>query len=110
MSGIDGLNRRAYQRIPEGDSYEPYVSALEEPAEFTVRAACTGVLFGVFFRSGKCLPRIAVRSHHFDLDSCGSYDGGCVQDSPGDGKDKEQSWKLIPRKPSARHQAQWPVV
>ena len=49
MNGTDGLNRRAYEPIPEGESYEPYVPALEEPAEFTVKAACTGVLFGILF-------------------------------------------------------------
>jgi putative OPT family oligopeptide transporter len=44
-----GLSQKAYEPIPEGESYEPYVSASESPLEFTVKAAVAGIVFGILF-------------------------------------------------------------
>lgn len=44
-----GLSQSAYQPIAEGSAYEPYVSASEEPLEFTLKAAVSGILLGILF-------------------------------------------------------------
>lgn len=44
-----GLSRQAYEPIPEGEEYEPFVPATESPLEFTVKAAVAGILFGILF-------------------------------------------------------------
>jgi putative OPT family oligopeptide transporter len=51
MSGADasGLSDKAYRELGEGEAYEPYVAAVESPAEFTLRAIGLGVLFGIVF-------------------------------------------------------------
>jgi putative OPT family oligopeptide transporter len=45
----DGLSQKAYVPIAEGDSYDPFVSASESPAEFTFKAVGLGILFGIVF-------------------------------------------------------------
>jgi putative OPT family oligopeptide transporter len=47
--GRRGLGRQAYEPLPEGGSYEPYVAARESPLELTARAVIPGVAFGVLF-------------------------------------------------------------
>jgi len=49
MNQKKGLHPRAHEPIPEGESYEPYVSPSESPLEFTVKAAGAGILFGILF-------------------------------------------------------------
>ena len=51
MDKIDktGLSRQAYEPIPEGQSYEPFVPATESPSEFTLKAVLAGILFGIIF-------------------------------------------------------------
>ena len=49
MSRKRGLSRQAYEPLPEGKSYEPYVPASESLAEFTIKAVLPGVVFGVLF-------------------------------------------------------------
>jgi putative OPT family oligopeptide transporter len=49
MSRKQGLSRQAYEPLPEGKEYDPYVSPQEETAEFTLKALLAGVLFGVIF-------------------------------------------------------------
>ena len=49
MTRKEGLSSRAYEPIADGASYEPYIAADEALAEFTVKAAVAGVLFGVVF-------------------------------------------------------------
>jgi len=44
-----GLSRQAYEPIPEGGSYEPFVAAGESPPEFTFKAVLAGILFGIIF-------------------------------------------------------------
>ena len=44
-----GLSKRAYEPIPEGGHYDPYVPPAESPAEFTFKAGLAGVLFGILF-------------------------------------------------------------
>lgn len=44
-----GLSRQAYEPLPPGQSYEPYVPASQEPLEITVRAMVVGIVFGVIF-------------------------------------------------------------
>ncbi len=45
-----GLSSDAYEAI-DGEKYKPYVAPRESMAEFTVRAALSGVFFGVIFGS-----------------------------------------------------------
>lgn len=45
----DGLSRQAYVPVEEGEQYDPFVSASESPAEFTVKAVGLGILFGIVF-------------------------------------------------------------
>jgi putative OPT family oligopeptide transporter len=45
----DGLSKKAYAPIAEGDSYDPFVPANESPAEFTLKGVGLGILFGIIF-------------------------------------------------------------
>jgi putative OPT family oligopeptide transporter len=45
----EGLSRQAYEPVPEGQSYEPFVPANQSPAEFTLKAILAGILFGIIF-------------------------------------------------------------
>ena len=45
----EGLSRQAYEPVPEGQSYEPFVPASQSPAEFTLKAILAGILFGIVF-------------------------------------------------------------
>ena len=45
----EGLSPLAYDELPEGQEYEPYVSAAESPTEFTIKAVGAGIVFGVLF-------------------------------------------------------------
>ena len=49
MAQAKGLSSTAYTRLPEGQSYEPYVSPQSSQAEFTVKALGFGILFGIVF-------------------------------------------------------------
>ena len=49
MTEKQGLSHRAYEPIPPGESYEPYVSPDSSPAELTGKAVFFGILFGVVF-------------------------------------------------------------
>jgi len=44
-----GLTEQAYQPIPPGKEYEPYVPSSESPSEFTIKSILTGILFGILF-------------------------------------------------------------
>jgi putative OPT family oligopeptide transporter len=44
-----GLSRQAYEPIPPGESYRPFVPAGDTPAEFTLKAVIAGILFGILF-------------------------------------------------------------
>jgi len=43
------LDRMAYEPVPEGKKYEPYVPATQSPLEFSIRAILAGILFGILF-------------------------------------------------------------
>ena len=45
----EGLSRQAYEPVPEGQSYAPFVPASQSPAEFTLKAILAGILFGIIF-------------------------------------------------------------
>jgi len=45
----NGLSQKAYVPVAEGDSYDPFVSAGESPAEFTLKSVGLGILFGIIF-------------------------------------------------------------
>ncbi len=47
--GARRLGRYAYDPVPEGEEYEPYVPASDSPSEFTLRAVLTGCLLGIVF-------------------------------------------------------------
>ncbi len=49
MSDEKGLSRAAYEPIPEGETYKPYVSPDESLQEFTLKAVIAGILFGIVF-------------------------------------------------------------
>ena len=49
MADKQGLSRRAYEPIPPGESYDPYVSPADSPAEFTAKAVFFGIIFGILF-------------------------------------------------------------
>ncbi len=49
MSDKEGLSAQAYEPIPEGGRYEPYISSSESPLEFTLKAVIPGIIFGVCF-------------------------------------------------------------
>lgn len=45
----DGLSPLAYEELPEGVEYDPYVAASESPQELTFKALGAGILFGIVF-------------------------------------------------------------
>ena len=49
MAQQNGLNPKAYVPLKEGESYQPYVPAQENIAEFTFKAVGLGVIFGIIF-------------------------------------------------------------
>lgn len=49
MAKKEGLSRQAYEELPPGQQYKPYVGAQEAPAEFTLKAIVFGIFFGVVF-------------------------------------------------------------
>ncbi len=49
MSDKPGLNRHAYEPLPEGQSYSPYVPPSENLLEFTIKSAVPGIMFGILF-------------------------------------------------------------
>ncbi len=49
QTGRVGLSPTAYTEIPEGQSYEPYVNPSTVQAEFTLKAAIAGIVFGILF-------------------------------------------------------------
>ena len=49
VSDKKGLDPKAYTILKEGEQYQPYVSAEESPAEFTLKSIVLGVLFGIIF-------------------------------------------------------------
>ncbi len=44
-----GLDESAYRPLGEGETYPPYVPAVESPAETTIRAVAAGIVFGILF-------------------------------------------------------------
>ncbi|MEE9295654.1 MAG: oligopeptide transporter, OPT family [Phycisphaerae bacterium] len=49
MGRREGLSDQAYEPLPKGERYQPYIGAEESPLEFTVKAAIPGIVFGVVF-------------------------------------------------------------
>ncbi len=49
MDRRQGLSQQAYEPLPEGQSYDPYVPASERIFEFTLKAAVPGIIFGILF-------------------------------------------------------------
>jgi len=49
MTSKNGLSRRAYEPLPEGETYDPYVASGESLPEFTIKAIVAGILFGIAF-------------------------------------------------------------
>ena len=49
MSDKAGLSHNAYEPLPKGESYSPYVPASENLLEFTIKAAVPGIMFGILF-------------------------------------------------------------
>ncbi len=49
MSQKLGLSQKAYDPVPDGESYEPYIAASESPLEFTVKSIVAGIFFGILF-------------------------------------------------------------
>lgn len=45
----DGLSQQAYVPLAEGQQYEPFVSADDSLAEFTLKAVGLGIVFGIIF-------------------------------------------------------------
>jgi putative OPT family oligopeptide transporter len=43
------LSKRAYEPIPDNETYDPYVPATESPLEGTAKAVVAGIFFGVLF-------------------------------------------------------------
>ncbi len=44
-----GLDKSAFEPVPEGQSYQPYVPASESLLEFSARSVITGIFFGILF-------------------------------------------------------------
>jgi putative OPT family oligopeptide transporter len=44
-----GLSLKAYRELHEGESYEPYHPASENPVEFSFKSMFFGILFGIIF-------------------------------------------------------------
>ena len=53
MKKSNGLGRQAFEALPEGQEYQPFVPASESPMEFTLKAVLPGVLFGILFGAGE---------------------------------------------------------
>ncbi|MFQ5491106.1 MAG: OPT family oligopeptide transporter [Phycisphaerae bacterium] len=49
MSDKPGLTRQAYEPLPPGARYQPYIRPTESLAEFTAKAIIPGILFGILF-------------------------------------------------------------
>lgn len=49
MESRRGLADSAHRALKPGETYQPYVSAAESPAEFTVKAVGLGIVFGIVF-------------------------------------------------------------
>lgn len=49
MSEKTGLSAQAYQPLKEGESYEPFVPAVESPLEFSIKSIVAGIFFGILF-------------------------------------------------------------
>ncbi|MCP4246421.1 MAG: oligopeptide transporter, OPT family [bacterium] len=49
MGQAKGLSSQAFEPVPEGQAYEPYIAAGESPAEFTIKAVIPGIIFGILF-------------------------------------------------------------
>jgi len=49
MNERPGLSRAAFEPVPEGQTYKPYVAASDTPPEMTLKAALTGTLLGILF-------------------------------------------------------------
>ena len=49
MSSKAGLSRQAYDPLPKGRKYSPYIPASESPLEFTLKSAVPGIIFGILF-------------------------------------------------------------
>ncbi len=49
MANREGLSQQAYEPLPEGQRYEPYLSPTQSPLEFTFKAVLSGILFGIVF-------------------------------------------------------------
>ena len=49
MAERKGLSRQAYEPVPKGGTYEPYIPAAASPVEFSFKAILTGILFGITF-------------------------------------------------------------
>jgi putative OPT family oligopeptide transporter len=49
LSNPKGLDPKAYAVLEEGESYQPYIAAEENIAEFTFKAVALGILFGIIF-------------------------------------------------------------
>ncbi len=49
MDRPKGLSSQAFEPLPEGKAYEPYVAADDSPLEFTLKAIVPGIVFGILF-------------------------------------------------------------
>lgn len=49
MTNKQGLSAQAYEPLPPGQEYDPYVSPQESPTEFTAKALGAGIVFGILF-------------------------------------------------------------
>ncbi|UCE59950.1 MAG: oligopeptide transporter, OPT family [Phycisphaerales bacterium] len=49
MTDKEGLSQQAYEPMPEGQSYKPYISAGADLLEFTGKAVVPGIVFGIVF-------------------------------------------------------------
>ena len=49
MARKEGLSQQAYEEIPPGGGYEPFVDPEASPPEMTLKAVVAGVVFGIVF-------------------------------------------------------------
>lgn len=49
MKSKESLGRAAFEPVPEGQTYEPYVPSNAQLAEFTIKAVLTGAILGIMF-------------------------------------------------------------
>src|SRR5690606_6001189 len=49
MAARRGLPDSAHRALKAGETYQPYVSAAQAPAEFTLKALFLGIVFGIVF-------------------------------------------------------------